>query len=223
MQRINGTLVGLIAGAIGTAAWAAIVHFTGYEIGYLAWGIGFIVGLGVAMGSKGEGDLITGALAVVISVLSIVAGKYAAAYIQVEQAFSAEAMEVRDEFLISYKADDVVEEPILAGETVSWPEGVSAETAAEELDYSADIWIAADGRWNAMTVADQELFRADTLALRQAHFDSFRPQARTDIFTESFAMIDLVFFGLAIATAFKLAAQNTATGHESSGEPLAPA
>jgi len=223
MQRINGSLVGLAAGALGTAAWAAVVHFTGYEIGYLAWGIGFIVGLGVAMGSKGQGDLLTGVVAVVISVLSILAGKYAAAYIQVEQALSTETMEINDELLISYKADDIVNERIAAGEEVLWPEGVDADYAAQEADYAADIWAAADGRWSAMTAADQDLFRGQIRAERQANFDSYRPQARTDIFMESFAMIDLIFFGLAIATAFKLAVQNTAAAFSSSDEPLAPA
>lgn len=40
---------GLAAGLVAGGIWAALVYFTGYEIGFAAWGVGLLVGF--AMGS----------------------------------------------------------------------------------------------------------------------------------------------------------------------------
>ncbi len=65
------------AGLVGAGIWYAIAAFTGYEVGYIAWGIGFIVGFGAAMGGK-VGTPANGLLAAVLSAASILLGKFLA-------------------------------------------------------------------------------------------------------------------------------------------------
>ena len=66
---------GTIGGAIGAAIWAAIAAFTGYEIGWIAWGVGFLVGLGVRICSPESYGAAPGGTAAVISLLALAAGK----------------------------------------------------------------------------------------------------------------------------------------------------
>lgn len=49
MSRFGLAVAGSCAGAVlGGFVWALIVRFTGYEIGWVAWGVGVLAGLGAA-------------------------------------------------------------------------------------------------------------------------------------------------------------------------------
>ncbi len=54
---VLGTLGGLVGGAIGAALWAVILNLTRVNISYLAIGLGFLVGVGVALGARGRFDI----------------------------------------------------------------------------------------------------------------------------------------------------------------------
>lgn len=72
---MKGTsLIGaLVAGAAGAIAWAAIIKAVDFEIGYVAWGIGIIVGFAsVAMGGKGVQN---GVMCAILALASIWVGK----------------------------------------------------------------------------------------------------------------------------------------------------
>ncbi len=73
-------LGGLIAAVVGGAIWGAIAIWTGYEIGYVAWGVGVLCGLGVVMMSQGKRGMPLQIVAVAASVLGILIGKYVAFY-----------------------------------------------------------------------------------------------------------------------------------------------
>src|SRR5688572_13617259 len=45
-NRLKGIIGAVLGGVAGAAAWAGVVHFTGYEIKYVAIGVGALVGLG---------------------------------------------------------------------------------------------------------------------------------------------------------------------------------
>src|SRR4051812_301447 len=69
---IVGALVGGIAGAV---LWGIIVAVTKFEIGYMATGVGFLVGFGSAkLGGRGQ---INGILCGIIALLSMFGGKMA--------------------------------------------------------------------------------------------------------------------------------------------------
>ena len=68
---------GLLAALVGAAAWAAIVVLTDYEIGFAAWGIGFLAGFAVVLFTRGRKGLPLQVIAVAASILGILLGKYA--------------------------------------------------------------------------------------------------------------------------------------------------
>ncbi|MEZ6096102.1 MAG: hypothetical protein R3C03_18070 [Pirellulaceae bacterium] len=67
-MRLSQIFAGLAAGLMGAAIWAAIAYFANVEIGYVAVGIGFLVGFVIAQtGPNGTGPAIG---AVLITVLA---------------------------------------------------------------------------------------------------------------------------------------------------------
>lgn len=83
---IGGTLAAVIGGLI----WAAIVITTGYEIGYVAWGIGVLAGIGVVLFAKGKKGVHLQIVAVLASVLGMVIGKYGAFFHFLKEAVAEE-------------------------------------------------------------------------------------------------------------------------------------
>jgi len=63
---------GLLAAAIGAGLWAAVTHFTGYEIGLVAIAVGWAVGTAVRVGSGARGGIGYQLLAVLLTYLAIV-------------------------------------------------------------------------------------------------------------------------------------------------------
>lgn len=50
---VMGAVYGLIAAVVGAAVWAGITIATEYQIGWMAVGVGFLVGIAVRAGGKG--------------------------------------------------------------------------------------------------------------------------------------------------------------------------
>ena len=75
---LTAALAGLGAAVVGGLAWGLIVKWTDYEIGFAAWGIGFIVGTAVVFGAQGKRGTPFQLLAVVLALVGIVLGKYLA-------------------------------------------------------------------------------------------------------------------------------------------------
>ena len=73
---VPALLGGLIAAVIGGAIWGGIAIWTGFEIGYVAWGVGLLCGFGVVMLSKGQRGMPLQIVAVVSGILGILIGKY---------------------------------------------------------------------------------------------------------------------------------------------------
>lgn len=67
---------GLLGGAIGAAAWAFIAYQFKVEIGWIAWIIGAMVGIGASVGAQGMAGMMTGAYAAAVAAGSVLAGKY---------------------------------------------------------------------------------------------------------------------------------------------------
>jgi len=70
---VAGLGAGGLAAAVGAALWAAITVFTGYQIGWMAVGVGFLVGLAVRAAGKGI-DPVFGVLGACLSLLGCAAG-----------------------------------------------------------------------------------------------------------------------------------------------------
>jgi hypothetical protein len=211
---IGGVIGGVIGGAIGAAIWVAVVYFTNYEIGWIAWGVGITTGLGVAAACK-DGGMVTGVLAAIIALVALLAGKYIVVQLFVDEGFgdvaSEYAQNITEVNLIAAIADDVAIEYEEAGRELEWPPGSSWETAEYERDYPADLWADAKGRWEYMLPSEQDEYRTAHIEYVEGNVEQFRDTVVKEGFKESFGVLDIVFFGLAIASAFKLGASGGIT------------
>ena len=71
-----GVGAGLAAAVVGGVAWALIVKSTDYEVGILAWAIGFIVGTAAVFATRGGTGRQLQVVAVVLALTGILLGKY---------------------------------------------------------------------------------------------------------------------------------------------------
>ncbi len=204
---MKGLVAGVAAGIGGAVVWALIAYFTGYEIGWIAWGIGAAVGAGVAWGSTGSPAM--GITAVVISVLAILAGKFITVEIILAKELKAANQDMNqqvlnEEYVISWLADGVVAVYQEKQIPVNWPEGVNPENAASQADYPADVWQAAASKWNSMSAEEKEEYRENVRQQAEVNIAEYASEMRKEGFIGSFGIIDIVFFLLAIATAYKI-------------------
>lgn len=214
MNTIGGIIGGLIGGLVGALIWAGVSYWTGYEIGWIAWGIGGLVGLGCVKGAKGGGVPVA-VIAVAITILSLVGGKYAAIEFVLagevgnKDEFIQTAIDELDdeELVISYLADEIVELRSSRGETVEWPEGVNPVEATEQADYPPDIWVEAEAEWQQMTAEDRATYRDGLSEQIRVNVNAWYEEVSMIGFMDSFGLMDLIFFGLAVVTAFQIAAK----------------
>lgn len=79
MALLRWMVGGIIGSAAGIILWVLIGVFTHMEIGWIAWAVGFLVGVGVRIGAylnDQEGSDTHGIIASVMAIASIVAAKY---------------------------------------------------------------------------------------------------------------------------------------------------
>ncbi|MDH4226660.1 MAG: hypothetical protein OEV59_02735 [Deltaproteobacteria bacterium] len=113
-----GIVGGLVAALIGGVVWVLVVVFTDTEVGIVAWGIGFICGLGVVFLGKGRGAAFQIA-AVATSILGIAIGKYGAYYVFVRRAvieeYGVEVLEKLSPLSVAMLSAFINEVPLLFG------------------------------------------------------------------------------------------------------------
>jgi signal peptidase I len=86
-------LAGLVAAIAGGIAWGLISKYTDYEVGIVAWGIGFVAGFVVERAAGGRRSPDLQAVAIVSALLGVLIGKYlgfAFAVQEAEQAFGTQ-------------------------------------------------------------------------------------------------------------------------------------
>ena len=67
---------GLVAAIVGGIIWSLIVKVSDYEVGIVAWGIGFVAGTAVVLATRGAKGPRLQAIAVVSALVGILLGKY---------------------------------------------------------------------------------------------------------------------------------------------------
>lgn len=206
-------IVGTIAGLVGAAIWAAISYYANVEIGYVAWGIGILVGVAVA--ATGENGAGAGIVAVVITVLSLLGGKYAAVEISarnLEESLGSQTVSadsITDEALQSNLADKIVKERESAGESISWPASnehdIDLPLAAQ---YPRDIWNEAGDQLEEATDEEKSAMRVEHAKQLEQAIGFLTSTVREQGFRNSFSLFDLLFFGLSVVTAWGIAARD---------------
>lgn len=209
---MKGLIAGVLGGIVGAVLWGVIAAFSGFEIGWIAWGIGALVGAGVAWGT--EGGKVPGVMAVVISVLAIFAGKFIALEMVVNKEVKsagekiATLSESDEGYLISWLADAIIVKMQDEGKPVNWPAGVSPEDAQSEADYPPEIWARAKTAWLAMSDEEKQEFKQDVQEQANENIRTMAAGFRQEGFLASFGPMDILFFLLAIATAYKIGSKS---------------
>ena len=72
---MKGTLFSGIGALLGAGVWVGIAIATGYEIGWIAWGLGAAAGVGMAVGHEDDDGTTAGLIAAAMSIVGILAAK----------------------------------------------------------------------------------------------------------------------------------------------------
>jgi hypothetical protein len=201
-------LGGLIGGAVGALIWVLVGYFTDREVGWIAWGIGFLVGVGVRYAAHladQEESAGQGVVAAIIAAGSILVAKYLVYSLLINVANAQVRAAIAqipndDESMTASLADDIVEEMTANGQAVNWPAGMTYDEALHQADYPPEVWQQAQTQWNQLT-PDEQQARRDARAMMLAQLTE---AAAGPGFSVMFSPWDLLWFGLAVVTAFKI-------------------
>jgi len=138
-----------------------------------------------------------------ISVIAILAGKYAATYFIVLSELQADVLD--EEFMIADIADEVAVERAEQGDAIEWPEFDESGSGFADI-YPAEIWAEAKSRWTALSESEKQHLRDEALQAETEVDDVIQHGTTVKVFIQSFGLLDIVFLGLAVVTAFQIAA-----------------
>ena len=211
-MNIGGIIGGTIAAIIGAAAWAALAFFGGIEVAYLALGIGFIVGLGVSAGSK-SGGFGAAIVAVVLTVLSLVGGKYAAVALAVNEMDSQlPAFEMKDDGVKMRIANISIKDSGQDPATLNYRNGKDYTNAESLNDLPADIAMNAQKEFDLLTEDEVDGIKEEAEAEYHEFVSTLEAKITEKAFMDSFSPFDILFFLLAIITAGKIALSDVVDG-----------
>lgn len=165
----------VVGGAIGAGVWSLVASLTGYEVGFVASLVGAMAGAGAALGAREECGFASAAIAVVVALGAVLAGKYAAVSLIV---LNSEPIVV--EGAISELALDVLESSNQEAETLAVAaiaNGARREVGLTEVDLWRAIgesakarfqpaeWSVAMDEWRSLDQATKDIaLRAPFLA-----------------------------------------------------------
>lgn len=207
MAVLKWLIAGLVGAGIGGAIWVAVAYFANYEVGYIAWGIGLLAGLGVRRTmDASEINPGAGVAAVGAAMLMIAMSKYYVAHLAAKDLVAQFGGKLWND-PVNHIAADVFKEKEAAGEAVVRPEIQMHETDPEgdpQITFGPEIRAEAQQRWDAMPEPERvkllEEQRVQGEAVEGAMVAKFRDMA----FKASFGPFDLLWFGLAMMTAYKV-------------------
>lgn len=200
---------GAIGGLVGAAIWAAVAHYLNVEIGWIAWGVGGLVGIGVAVAGGDRLDTYSGLIALVIAAASVLTGKWVAIRIDL-QSLNNELDAIllappTDEQLTAHLAYDVADEWKGAGRSIVWPDDADDEDTPLEHSFPNGVWDEASQRLDEMSAEQRAAHVQVVTQDREEYFDDLRPGLfDPDLLLHSITPWDFLWFGLACATAYKL-------------------
>ena len=223
-MALRALIGALVAGAVGAAIWGAISYYTHYEIGWIAWGIGALVGLGAHVGSGGQGGGAAGFIAGVVAVASVLGGKYAVVEIvgnaDIKQAHAdvdvrlAEMFNDENAFKV-HMAHQLVDQASTDGRSLKWPEGKNDEDAEKAEDFPTDVWKDVEARWKAMPAdAKKDYCEQTKEAAREGihgMVDALGSAAKEQGFMASFSIWDVLWLGLALITGARFGSGSAGT------------
>jgi predicted Zn finger-like uncharacterized protein len=200
LPAILWPVCGLIGGAVGGAVWVGVAFAIHRQLGIIAWGVGALTGLGVAMAAGRRAGSGTGILAAGLAFCVILASKLIVAILFVNQwAAQLEAPALREQQIVFQEALAIAEEQQKNGVKLNWPPGKSLDNATELADFPEPIAKQAQKNWEEETPRMKEV-QKNIGQIAQAG----KPFVIGIAFIGSFGFFDLLWFFLAMGSAFRL-------------------
>ena len=212
----------VLGGAIGAAIWAAVVYITGFEIGYVAIGVGAITGIGASVATGGNGNTWSGFVAVVVALFAILTGKAIVNSIyldQLEEVRQRVQSQMEEEITLdAYTPDDAIwdfaDEIIFEHQDnhkkIHWPDPeMTYEEALWPDDYPKNIILQATNKWEALTPEAQLDIRQSQIDDMQQYADSFNDLIDEEITTntnliDTLTLFDALWIFLALGAAWSV-------------------
>ena len=197
-NMLRGAIISAVFAFVGALVWFGIAKATHREIGWIAWGVGIAAGFGMMIGYNGT-SVSAGAVAAMFSVAGILLGKWMVFSSVVLPIFSG---------MLSKASGEIADEDKLHVYVVNKQlekKGLNADTATDAQSEAA-------GKEAEQVIAklDAKTKAAETAKARES-FKRFEASVMDQIpkstlfFKMMFDPIDLLFFVIAIASAFKVA------------------
>ena len=207
-------LVAVLAAAVGALAWAGIAYLTEYELGYVAWAIGGMVGWAMAkFGGRGNACAATAA---VLAVAGIAGGKLLGTHFLVEKQLRASCEETFNTALHAELLGDSVDYAALGADAsdddlrrfMVEHRYTGADAAADVAEEELETFLAMTApqlqalhakplsyeEWYAEREAESRRFLDQDFSIVQANLDALNA-------------IDLLFVLLGVTTAFGIVRQ----------------
>ncbi|MBC7772991.1 MAG: hypothetical protein H7210_10885 [Pyrinomonadaceae bacterium] len=219
MSLASAAVGAAIGAALGGAIWAAIGHFTGYEVGIAAWGVGALAGFGALTASRGNVNAGSGVIAAVFAVLAILGAKYLVIYTLLEQMNVAADSELNsyqytDEDLKEHLAGKIVAEKLAAGQDIAWRNGADEDQAEWPQDYPVEIAAEAGKQFAKLSTQERTTQKTaieqEVRASIQEFSKTYKPTLQWELFKASFGLFDLLWIGLAVASAYRIGSSEDA-------------
>lgn len=188
-------IAGALAALAGAGVWTAIVVMTDYEIGWVAWGVGGLVGLVMSRFTP-ERNVRVGLFAAALAVLGLAIGKIATVRVLIPTVGRDAVLETPDALLQAFALE------MRQGERYS-PELSIQLAALSPRDTLPDVL------WTKMVEEAQVRMDKAPPAERNRVATAFTHTILNELdfsgqLGVSLSLIDFLWFGLAIATAFKI-------------------
>ena len=186
---------GVVAALAGGAVWAAIAIFGNLEVGWVAWGIGLMVGGAMAATTTQRGRRLA-TMAAAVALLGLVAGK--------ALTFAGSAGPIADEIVedAAYMQGMTAWEMYANGELEVGLQEAVAETEARGDTLSDALWaemlVAADAKLAGMSEADRRALA------RTAAGGLIRQMGLVNGIRAQLSAFDLLWVFLALATAYRM-------------------
>jgi preprotein translocase subunit SecE len=211
-RLVLGILGAVIGGFIGMMLWFWLIKLTGYAIGYAAWGVGGLAGLGARILGREESPVIGGAAAICAAV-AILGGQYmfAADFVKTKLGPLAEMIEGMQS-AVQESVGEAYDEKAKYGQ-----DAVKAQTDDEIRALYEKIYEEKPGAEELAEFKKDELpelkeigsgklTKEQYVKKTKAEMKKLGFTVRWELFKSTVDVVTIIFLILGIVTAFKIAA-----------------
>jgi predicted Zn finger-like uncharacterized protein len=201
LPMILWPVFGLGGGILAGVIWVAVGYLFQREVGYIAWAVGLCVGLGVRLAAGDRSGIGAALMAIALSFFVILSCKFTVAYLLTAKFVNNIAAIDDDDgvkFVLAMKTESQEALNEAAAGRKGTDHNLGNATTFDELPQS--VQEKTERRWKKMTADEKKELRNEARGVGQVPtlFLAFFA------FIASFRILDVLWFGLASFTAFRV-------------------